>query len=273
MNPYEQKVAVVTGGAGGLGGALCAALADRRAVVIVADLDEAGAECVALEARERRGRAEACRVDVARADELDTLVDEVVARHGRLDYMFNVAGVAVIGEVRDITSVHWRSVLDVSLMGVVNGTTSAYRVMRAQGEGHIVNVASLAGLIPFPTAAPYAAAKHAVVGLTSSLRSEAAGFGVRVTLVCPGFLETGFYDAAIVVRARREDVLRWLPFRRMTPNRAAAVTLAGVARNRRLIVFPRHARLLWALGRLHPRLLDPFLAKAVRRFRRLRTEE
>lgn len=273
MNPYDQKVAIVTGGAGGLGRALCAALGARRAVVVVADLDEAAAERVALEARERRERAEARRVDVARADELDALVDAVVARHGRLDYLFNVAGVAVIGEIRDVPSVHWRAVLDVSLMGVVNGTTSAYRVMRAQGHGRIVNVASLAGLIPFPTAAPYAAAKHAVVGLTLSLRAEAAALGVDVHLVCPGFLETGLYDAATVVRARREDLLNWLPFRRLTPDRAAAITLDGIARNRSVIVFPLHARLLWTLGRLHPRLLDPFLAKAVRRFRRSRIED
>lgn len=80
--------------------------------------------------------------------------------------------------------------------------------MLAQGFGQIVNISSLAGLIPFPTAVPYAAAKHAIVGLTRSLRPEAAGFGVGVTVVCAGFVETDLYDAAPVLRSRR-DVRRF----------------------------------------------------------------
>ena len=271
-NSYRDKVAVVTGGAGGIGGALCQALADRGAVVVVADIDESAAGRLASTIAQTGGRVVVHRVDVGREAAVQSLIDETVARHGRLDYMFNAAGVAVIGELRDITADHWQPILDVTLRGVVHGTMCAYRTMVAQGHGQIVNIASLAGLIPFPTAVPYAAAKHAIVGLTSSLRLAAAAFGVGVSLVCPGFVDTGLFDAAPVLRSKREHLLTWLPFKKMDPNGAARVILAGVERNRAMIVFPMHARTLWRLSRIHGALITPVMNKAVRRFRRSRIE-
>jgi NAD(P)-dependent dehydrogenase (short-subunit alcohol dehydrogenase family) len=122
---------------------------------------------------------------------VQALVSDLVARYGVLDYIFNNAGISVCADARDLEIAHWRKVIDVNLMGVVYGTHAAYQQMVKQGHGHIVNIASLAGLVPFPTNAPYAASKHAVVGLSLSMRTEGEALGVKVSAVCPGFSVSG----------------------------------------------------------------------------------
>jgi len=104
--------------------------------------------------------------------------------------MVNNAGIGVGGEASELTLAHWERVIDVNLRGVIHGVHAAYPVMIAQRSGHIVNTASLAGLMPSPWLTPYAMTKHAVVGLTLSLRAKAAAHGVRVTAVCPGVVDT-----------------------------------------------------------------------------------
>jgi short-subunit dehydrogenase len=111
--------------------------------------------------------------------------------------MLNNAGIALGGEVRDMDLEHWRRILDVNLWGVIHGTTAAYQVMVKQGFGHIVNTASLGGLIPEPMATAYATTKHAVVGLSTSLRAEAAELRVKVSVVCPGFVQTRTFIVAL----------------------------------------------------------------------------
>jgi NAD(P)-dependent dehydrogenase (short-subunit alcohol dehydrogenase family) len=198
------------------------------------------------------------------------VVDDTVSRFGRLDLMFNNAGVGIAGEVRDLEPAHWRRVIDVNLWGTIAGTQAAYRVMLRQGHGHIVNIASLGGLIPFPSSVPYAATKHAVVGLSQSLRAEAQLLGVRVSAVCPAFVESGIYRNSIVVNAQREKVVAAIPFK-LVPARVAAVKiLDGVARNKAVIVFPWYGRVFWRLYRLHPALLAPMLRQMIADFRAAR---
>jgi NAD(P)-dependent dehydrogenase (short-subunit alcohol dehydrogenase family) len=115
-----------------------------------------------------RGQTRAVHADVSKAEDMQRLVDEAVLQNGRLDYMFNNAGVTICGEVRDLGLAHWQRMIAVNLWGAVHGTHAAYRVMVRQGFGHIVNTASLDGLMPMPMATPYTAAKHAVVGLSTA---------------------------------------------------------------------------------------------------------
>ena len=144
------------------------------------------------------GAATAAVVDVRDASGFQKLVDDTAAEHGRLDYLFNNAGIGIAGEERDVSLEDWNTVLDVDLHGVVHGVRAAYALMVKQGHGHIVNTASLAGLLPSPGLVPYAMTKHGVVGLSLSLRAEAAEHGVRVTAVCPGVVDT-----PILTRAAR----------------------------------------------------------------------
>jgi NAD(P)-dependent dehydrogenase (short-subunit alcohol dehydrogenase family) len=271
MNPFQGKVALVTGGASGIGRALCEELARRGVFVVVTDLDAAGAAAVASAITAAGGRASSAGLDVRRAEEVERVYAEAAAAHGRLDYVFNNAGLAVLGEVRDLGLEHWRKTVDVNLGGVIHGVHTAYRIMVAQGAGHIVNTASLAGLVGFPTSIPYATTKAAVVGLSLSLRAEGADLGVKVSVACPGFVQTRIFDAATYLGSNKEEAMSLIPVRFILPDAAARAILDGVAKNRAVIVFPFYARLMWWITRFAPGLMDRLHRKTVRDFRRRRT--
>jgi hypothetical protein len=149
-------------------------LARRGATLIIGDINLSGAQDVARTITASGGRAFAARVDVRQAGDVQALVDQVVEHHGRLDLIFNNAGIGVGGEFQDFSLEHWRTAVEVNLMGVIHGVAAAYPVMVRHGGGQIVNIASLAGLIPSPGLGPYAATKGAVVSLTHALRLEGA---------------------------------------------------------------------------------------------------
>ena len=269
MDAFKEKIAIVTGGASGIGRAVCEQLCKRGATVVVADINGEGAGEVASGISETGGRAHASQMDVAREEDVQKLIDETVSEHGRLDYMFNNAGICVVGEERDVSLDHWRSVLDVNLFGVIYGTSAAYSLMVKQGFGHIINTASLAGLIPATQEISYTASKHAVVGISNSLRLEGAELGVKVSVVCPGFVQTGVFDAILAVNVDKEKLMAKIPFK-MEATKAAQEILRGVARNRATIVFPAYARIIWWLYRLHPSLLNPLGRRVIKDFRELR---
>lgn len=269
MNAFNDKVAVVTGGASGIGRAVCQALAKQGADVTVADLDAAGAEDVARNIRTRGGRAKSAVLDVRDAAAVETLANDVAAAHGRVDYFFNNAGIAVSGEEREVSLDDWKRVIDIDLMGVIYGVRAVYPIMLKQGSGHIVNTASVAGLVPAPLEISYTAAKFGVVGLSWALRAEAKKLGVKVSVVCPGFIETPILrNSPIRSGVDREKLLALAPWR-MDPDECARNILEGVAKNRSTIVVTKHAKLLYAIHRLSPDLSIRFGAQVVERYRAL----
>jgi NAD(P)-dependent dehydrogenase (short-subunit alcohol dehydrogenase family) len=273
MDNFKEKVSIVTGAASGIGRALGEALAQKGAIVVLADINTEGVQEVASTLTNAGGQATPVHLDVSKAEDVTNLVNRIADEHGRIDYIFNNAGIAIGGEVRDMNLEHWQKVIDVNLMGVIYGTIVAYSLMVSQGFGHIVNIASLAGLIGYPTNTPYAATKFAVVGLSTSLRNEGAELGVNVSVVCPGYVETGIYDASPILKADREKVMEKIPFKMMDVRKAAQLILKGVIRNKAIITFPFHAGLLWRLHRIHPALLTSMGRKTVSVFRELRTED
>jgi len=250
---------VITGGAGGIGSALAAELDRRGATVVLADLDGPAAEAAAA----RVGpRARGVALDVRDGDAFAALVAEVEDEHGSLDVLVNNAGVGVAGPVEGLSAEHWRRALEVNVGGVVHGVAAAYPRMRARGAGQIVNMASLAGLVPLPLLVPYATTKHAVVGLSTSLRAEAAGSGVRVNVICPTAVSTAMLERAVpddlpapdgdaAVHPGRYLTSEGLPAA-TTPEALAAEAVDGMARDRAVIVVPRAARRLWLAHRLAP---------------------
>lgn len=267
-------VAVVTGGASGIGRAVSEGLVRRGSHVVIADINAQGASEVAtMLSSLGPGTASGVALDVRDADAVAAVYQQAQIEHGRLDAVFNNAGVAVGGEVEELTVAHWDRVIDVNLRGVVYGVAAAYPLMIKQGFGHIVNTASLAGLIPAPLLTPYSMTKHGVVGLSLALRAEARPFGVKVTAVCPGFVDTpmldglGPEDLPQTSMARRAQEMQASAERQLgrpyPVDKLARDVLRGVDRNKALIVTPLSARALWRLHRLAPSLISTVGARGV----------
>ena len=194
---FDRASAIVTGGASGIGRGLAEDLAKRGCEVVLADRQIGLAEEVATKICASGGKATAVEVDVTDYMAVEQLVQETVVLTGRLDYIFNNAGIGIGGNVNHFGIEDWIQMMDVNLRGVINGVQAAHKVMMAQGFGHMVNTASLAGLTPSPGNVAYATTKHAVVGLSISLRAEAAQLGVRVSVLCPGFVRTTILEGGV----------------------------------------------------------------------------
>lgn len=268
MIDMSGRVAIVTGGGSGIGAALVRAMAARGATTVIADIDEAAAKSVAADLT----GVTTVTFDVRDAEAVAGLVGDVVAQHGHLDYMFNNAGIAVGGMVEELTLDHWDRVIDVNLRGVIHGVHAAYPVMLRQGNGHIVNTASLAGLVPGPGLTPYDAVKHAVVGLSLSLRAEAAGRGVRVSAICPGFVDTPLLgrvnpDLPQTGAGLDAEQLAKRIGKLYQADPLAQDVLRGLERNDALIVAPRSARVAWRLARYAPGMLMGRLVKGMEQAR------
>jgi short-subunit dehydrogenase len=164
--------------------------------------------------------------------------------------------------------------VDVNLLGVVYGSMAAYAVMVRQGFGHIVNVGSLAGLMPSPVLTPYSTTKWAIAGFPTSLRFEAASLGVKVSVACPSLVHTNFSDRAAYVNVNKAEYLKRLPWRlMMKPDDAARSILRGVARNQAIIICPWDGWLAWYCQRYAPALLAPVWRKIMREWRALRLKD
>lgn len=260
MSAMQSEVALVTGAASGIGRALARALTRRGARVVLADRDLPLADEVAARIRADGGDALAIELDVRDAARFHVVAAWTRERFGPIDYLFNNAGIGVGGEVAEYDAAAWRDVLDVNLHGVIHGIAAVYPEMIARRRGHVVNTASMAGLLPGPGMVSYTTSKHAVVGLSKALRIEAAPHGVRVSVLCPGAVRTpilthGKYgrpgSRAISASAMQK---LWDELRPMDADDFAREALDAIARNEPTIILPRWWRALWLLERGSPRL-------------------
>ncbi len=268
MSVFRNAIVFVTGAGSGLGRGMSVEMARRGATIIASDRNGESASAVAAEIRASGGKADAVTLDVTRYDDVVSTVRSAAERHGRLDFIFNNAGIGFAGEVRDSTIDQWERVLSVNVNGVIHGVLAAYPIMVAQGAGHIVNTASLAGLTIAPTMAPYAASKYAVVGLGRSLRAEGKGLGVRVTTLCPSFIESAIYENSIRAGLGETAVRSLLAFPIVPLDEGVRLLLEGVERNEELVVVPKLARSLWRMVRWAPGLLEGKMDGMMAKFRK-----
>ncbi|OMB95392.1 short-chain dehydrogenase [Mycobacterium sp. NS-7484] len=254
------KQAIVTGAGSGIGAALCRALTAAGAEVLCTDIDAdaAAATAAGLGAR-------SARLDVTDAAAVQDAVDSVVERAGRLDLMFNNAGIVWGGDTELLTLDQWNAIIDVNVRGVVHGVAAAYPQMIRQGHGHIINTASMAGLAAAGQLTSYVMTKHAVVGLSLALRSEAAAHGVGVLAVCPAAVETPILDkGAVGGFVGRDYFLQGQGVKTAyDADRLAADTLRAIARNKAILVKPRRAHASWVFARLAPSLMQRLSMKFV----------
>ncbi|UGT42254.1 SDR family oxidoreductase [Nocardia yamanashiensis] len=260
---YSSATAVVTGAASGMGRALVTRLLAQGARVYAVDRDAAG-----LDALEPfgTGRLTTITADVSQRAAVAEFIDRAAAESGRLDYLFNNAGIVVGGDFAEMTEDAWEKIVGVNFWGVVHGTQLGYARMRKLGGGHIVNTASSAGVMPVARSAAYAATKHAVVGLSTSLRVEAAEFGIRVSVVLPGVVDTGIFDSAVNLRGYdyRASIDK-LPFAKVRPIDAADAILHGVSKNKQFITFPAYNRIIIGLNRMLPNVMAPIINRGGRK--------
>ena len=195
MEDLRSKVAVVTGAASGIGRATAAVLAGEGMRVVVADIDAAGLHVVAGDLRQAGHEVLAVPTDVSSLAAIETLRDAAVDAYGAVHVVHNNAGVVASGLIEEISLDLWRWVLDVDLWSVIHGVRTFVPLLKQQGEGHIVNTASTAGLQAGPGIAPYNVAKFGVVALTETLRLELDGTGVGASVLCPGAVNTRIVDA------------------------------------------------------------------------------
>ncbi|MFV8054478.1 SDR family NAD(P)-dependent oxidoreductase [Mycobacterium sp. 48b] len=255
------KVALITGGASGIGAALATRLAGEGAEVWIADRQADAARDLASRLTVRGGTAHAIELDVRDHAYFERVAAEVVEQSGRIDYLFNNAGIGVAGEVDSYTLDDWNDVFDVNLRGVVHGIQAVYPIMIRQHSGHIVNTASMAGLMTGAGQGSYAATKHAVVSISRTLRVEAERHNVVVSALCPGVVRTpilagGKFGRIKAPVASDEEYVKkvWEPLRPMDPDKFAQRVVRAVTRRDATIIVPAWWKLLWYLERLSPRL-------------------
>jgi NAD(P)-dependent dehydrogenase (short-subunit alcohol dehydrogenase family) len=254
------KIAFVTGGASGIGAALSTKLVDGGGEVWIADRQIGQAQQLAQRLNSGGARAHAIELDIRNYPAFESAVAEVVQQSGRIDYLFNNAGIGVGGEVDSYTLDDWNDVFDVNLRGVVHGIQAVYPIMIRQHSGHIVNTASMAGLVAGPGEASYTASKHAVVALSKALRLEAERHGITVSVLCPGAIRTpiltgGTYGRMTKTGISDEDLLKfWEPFRPMAPEKFAERALRAALRGDAIVVVPAWWKAMWYLDRLSPAL-------------------
>ncbi|MEP6696171.1 MAG: glucose 1-dehydrogenase [Pseudonocardiales bacterium] len=220
---FEDKVAIITGSASGMGRAMALAFAREGATVVVADLNEEGADRVVAEIGAQGGKASAAKLNVADPEESKALVTDVVQRYGHLDILINNAGVGLIKEVWETTPEEWDRIFAVNVKGLFFMAQAAAEPMRAQRSGRIINLGSIAGRRGEALVAAYCASKAAVININQSLALALAPYGVTVNAMAPGVVDTPYWKevdkqfGAITGKAEGEtfrDVAKDIPLGR-----------------------------------------------------------
>jgi NADP-dependent 3-hydroxy acid dehydrogenase YdfG len=267
------KIAFVTGGASGIGAALTTKLVDGGAEVWIADRQIEVAQELAQRLNGGGAKSHAIELDVRNYPSFERAVAETVQQSGRIDYLFNNAGIGVGGEVDSYTLADWNDVFDVNLHGVVHGIQAVYPIMIRQRSGHIVNTASMSGLVASPGTVSYTATKHAVVGISKALRVEAERHSVQVSVFCPGAIRTPALTGGKFGRVpgiTDEELLKsWERLRPMAADKFAERALRAVLRGDAIIVLPTWWKAFWYLERLSPALSMRLTKVVLKRMREL----
>lgn len=259
MKTFRGRVAAVTGAGSGIGRALARELAARGAHLALSDIDEATlAETVMLcEAAGAAAKITSQRVDVADRGAVYAWADQVVADHGRVNLIFNNAGVALAASIEAMSYEDFEWLMSINFWGVVHGTKAFLPHLKAAGEGHVINMSSVFGLISVPGQAAYNAAKFGVRGFTDALRMELemSPCGVSCTTVHPGGVKTNIarnarVDPSMALGDPDAAADEFDKMARTTPESAARQILLGVTRDRRRVLVGPDAAVIDLVSRL-----------------------
>jgi NAD(P)-dependent dehydrogenase (short-subunit alcohol dehydrogenase family) len=271
MKRFADKIAIVTGGASGIGKSICIYLARHGAKVIIADRNLEMAKETESVITSGNGFAKAVKIDVSNPQDVESMINNTVNDYGRIDFLFNNAGISINGEFQDVSMDHWKQIFDVNLWGVIYGCRYVYPIMIKQGSGHIINTASLAGLIPGGLTSPYSASKHAVVGFSLTLRSEAKLYGIKVSVLCPGYLRTNIQETTQNVSEfmnSEKNKKMGADMKFLTPDDCINQIMRGVRRNKGIIVSPVKHKMYWWLHRISPEFMPNMFVRIIRHMKK-----
>jgi NAD(P)-dependent dehydrogenase (short-subunit alcohol dehydrogenase family) len=251
MSIPDRPTCVVTGAGSGLGRAFCLQLARRGGRIVVSDVNEASAR----ETAAMLGGAEAhvFRCDVSVRAEVEALAAFADEKLGGADVLVNNAGVAVSGDIGTITDADWQWIVGINLWGPIYGCELFVPGMKQRGRGHIINVASLAGIANAARMAPYNVTKAGVIALSETLHGELAGTGVGVSVLCPSFFPTNIMNASRGGQAREHKmVAKMMAKSPVTADDVARIALDAAARGELHVLPHAEGRWLWRMRRLAP---------------------
>ncbi|NOK03000.1 MULTISPECIES: SDR family oxidoreductase [Myxococcus] len=244
----------ITGGASGLGKAIAVRFARAGWKVCIGDVNDTRGEEALKELSALAPQAHYLRCDVRREEDLREALDWLTAQWGGVDVVINNAGVAQAGAIEDVSIDDWQWIIDINLLGVVRGCKVFTPAFKKQGHGHIVNVASMAGLLDVPLMSSYNATKAAVVSLSETLHNELAEYGIGVSVVCPSFFKTNLGDSLRTTDPRLGATMaRLLERSAITADDIANDVFDAVAERGFYILPHADGRRAWRMKRLLPR--------------------
>lgn len=216
----KDRIALVTGAGSGIGQATALRFAREGAMVVIGDINERGARETVDKIKDAGGKAEGYYLDVAASGQVSDFIDRAVKEHGRIDILYNNAGMEVFNTVAGTSEEDWERTINVNLKGVFLGMKYALPIMQEQGHGNILNMASIAGLAAWPGLGVYSAAKGGIVLLTKAAAAEYGKFGIRINCLCPGsimtpLLEEQFFGAMENPEEAKKQLLKNYPLNRL----------------------------------------------------------
>ncbi len=246
---FSTKVCAITGAANGIGRELVGQLLAKGAIVYGIDTDELNLNRLATESSKVSKDFFSCLADVTSDSDMEKTKDIILSRQGKIDFWFNNAGVAGMGDFLGTPHATFRRVISVNLDGVALGTRIALEAMEKQGSGTIINMASVAGHIAAPFLTSYSASKHAVVGFTRALREE---LNLKDSSVCLVMVSPGFVETQMIAKGKQLGFPEWLSFLLSTPEQTVREILKGLERGKEEIYPTLNGKVLMNLKRIFP---------------------
>lgn len=257
INYFKDKVALITGGSKGLGLTIAEELLKAGAKVIICARDSNGLFSAQEHLKTYGGQVEGYVCDVGNQSEVDRVICEVVANFGRIDLIFNNAGIITVGSMESLTEREYQKSLDVMYWGIVHTTTSAVPFMKKQGHGQIINITSIGGEISVPHLLSYSAAKFAAVGYSKGCASELRKDNIFVTTIVPGLMRTGSYVNAEFPKDKKEEFklfsfLASTPGFTLSPQRAVRIILEATKEKKAYQILGLQNKLAIKFSQLFP---------------------
>lgn len=257
---FADKKCFITGAASGIGRATAHAMAGRGARLFLTDINREQLEAVVLEIRQNHGTVVAWQAfDIREIDRVRTFADTIHKESGPMDIVMNIAGTAIWGPVDRLKQTHWKTIIDINLMGPIHVIECLLpEMVRAGNGGHLVNVSSAAGLIALPWHAAYSASKFGLRGLSEVLRYDLRPLGIGVSVVCPGAVKTPLVGTVQILGVDRSHksirkLIQRFEKHAVSPEKVAADIIQGIEKNRYLVTTSFDIRLgYWTKRKLFP---------------------